>query len=411
MKNYYLGLIPAVLFTIICVPAHSDNTHPHGITLDGTLGTAGKLALPGPDFDVKAEYGTQAGANLFHSFQKFNIHSNESATFSGPGSVQNIIGRVTGGDSSWIDGTLRSTIPGADLYLLNPAGLMFGPGALLDLGGSFHVSTADYLRMGDTEKFYAAPREIDVLSAANPAAFGFLDNNVAPITFEGGEAEPAGREDNSGLCVSKGNTISVIGGNIEIKGNIKAPEGRINIAGVASGGEAIPADSGTDVSSFDKMGDITISDKSLADVSGEGSGSVFIRGGRFFSDNSEINAETLGNKNGGAVDIRVGSLSFTNGASIITGTNGTGRGADTEIHATDSVAFSGERGNSDGSKIEAATKGAGDAGSLHIEASSRVGKSEALPTDSQLQNMVMVGTKSRAHPTWLHGCSYTESLG
>ncbi|MCP4109501.1 MAG: filamentous hemagglutinin N-terminal domain-containing protein, partial [Desulfobacteraceae bacterium] len=122
MKNYYLRLIAAVLFIITSVPVHSDDTHPHGITLDGTLGTAGKLALPGPDFDVKAEYGTQAGTNLFHSFQKFNIHSNESATFSGPGSVQNIIGRVTGGDISWIDGTLRSTIPGADLYLLNPAG-------------------------------------------------------------------------------------------------------------------------------------------------------------------------------------------------------------------------------------------------------------------------------------------------
>ncbi|MCP4345858.1 MAG: CHAT domain-containing protein [Desulfobacterales bacterium] len=368
MKNYYLGLIVAVLFIITGVPVYSDDTHPHGITLDGTLGTAGKLELPGPDFDIKAEYGTQAGANLFHSFQKFNIHSNESATFSGPGSVQNIISRVTGGDISWIDGTLRSTIPGADLYLLNPAGLMFGPDALLDLGGSFHVTTADYLRMGDTEKFYAAPRENDVLSAANPAAFGFLDNNAAPITFKGGETKLPKGQDNADLCVSKGNTISVIGGNIEIKGNINAPEGRINIASVGSGGEVILADPGTDVSSFDKMGDITISDKSVADVSGEGSGSVFIRGGRFFSDNSEINAETLGNKNGGVVDIRVGSLSFTNGASIITGTKGTGRGADTEIHATDSVAFSGERDNSDGSKIETVTEGAGDAGSLHIEA-------------------------------------------
>ncbi|MCP4107030.1 MAG: CHAT domain-containing protein, partial [Desulfobacteraceae bacterium] len=325
---------------------------------------------------------------------------------------------------SWIDGTLRSTIPGADLYLLNPAGLMFGPGALLDMGGSFHVSTADYLRMGDTEKFYAAPRESDVLSAANPAAFGFLDNNAAPITFKGGETESPKGQDNADLSVSKGSTISVIGGNIEIKGNINAPEGRINIVSVGSGGEVIPTDSGTDVSSFDKMGDIAISDKSVADVSGEGSGSVFIRGGRFFSDNSEINAETLGNKNGGVVDIRVGSLSFTNGASIITDTKGTGRGADTEIHATDSVAFSGERGNSDGSKIEAATKGAGDAGSLHIEASdisftdgayinaATYGKGKGgLVTLKASDTVLFAGERSNGRGSVIHMATNSESEG
>ncbi len=159
--------------------------HPKGINLDGSLGNAGTLDLPGPDYEIKAEYGHQAGTNLFHSFQQFNIHADESATFTGPDSVQNIISRVTGGDASWIDGRLASAIPNADFYFLNPAGVMFGQNASLDLGGSFHVSTADYLRFGENDRFYAIPLENDVLSVAAPSAFGFLDGDAGKISVEG----------------------------------------------------------------------------------------------------------------------------------------------------------------------------------------------------------------------------------
>jgi len=144
-------------------PIYADGTHPRGIKLDRVFGNAARLDLPGPNYEIKAEYGQQAGANLFHSFRQFNIHKDETATFTGPDSVRNIISRVTGGDASWIDGTLASIIPNADLYLLNPAGIMFGAHASLDLSGSFHVSTADYLRMGDNERFYSQPLENEVL--------------------------------------------------------------------------------------------------------------------------------------------------------------------------------------------------------------------------------------------------------
>ncbi len=214
-------IIAALLFGAV-IPVHADGTHPRGIQLDGTLGSAGKLSLPGPDYDIKAEYGKQAGANLFHSFQQFNIHSDESAIFSGPDSVQNIVSRVTGGSASWIDGKLGSDIPNADMYFLNPAGVMFGPDASLDLGGSFHVSTADYLRMEENDRFYAMPHANEVMSVAAPASFGFLDNDNAPITVEGrGEVTAQEFGDTSaGLHVREGRTVSLIGGNIEIKKGI-----------------------------------------------------------------------------------------------------------------------------------------------------------------------------------------------
>jgi filamentous haemagglutinin family N-terminal domain len=140
--------IKTLLFISCIFPA----AHAEVIT-DGSLGA--KVELPGKDFQITPELGQQVGNNLFHSFQQFNLSESESATFSGADSVQNIIARVTGGSPSMIDGTLRSTIPNADLYFLNPYGVMFGQHAKLDLQGGFHVSTADYLRLQDGGRFEA----------------------------------------------------------------------------------------------------------------------------------------------------------------------------------------------------------------------------------------------------------------
>src|SRR4051794_39684567 len=90
-----------------------------GITTDGSLGPVSTLS--GPNFMVPSSLGRIAGGNLFHSFGQFGLGQGESATFSGPGSVHNILARVTGGQVSSIDGTIHSTIAGANLYLLNPA--------------------------------------------------------------------------------------------------------------------------------------------------------------------------------------------------------------------------------------------------------------------------------------------------
>lgn len=185
MKLFNKLVIILALAILTGSRVYADGTHPRGIKLDGTLGSSGKLDLPGPSYEIKAEFGKQAGANLFHSFEQFNLHAGENATFSGPDSVRNIISRVTGGNASWIDGRLVSTIPGADFYLLNPSGLMFGTNASLDLSGSFHISTADYLKTGDNERFYALPPSDEILSAASPESFGFLNEHPAKISVEG----------------------------------------------------------------------------------------------------------------------------------------------------------------------------------------------------------------------------------
>ena len=110
------------------VTARSGSIH-----FDGSLGSAG--ALNGPNFLIPADRGKQVGGNLFHSFGDFTLLKDDVATFQGPSSVRNILARVTGGSASSIDGTLRSEISGANLYFINPVGVMFGANAKLDISG------------------------------------------------------------------------------------------------------------------------------------------------------------------------------------------------------------------------------------------------------------------------------------
>ena len=176
------------------------------ITLDGSMG-GGARALTGPNYTIDSVVGQTRSGNLFHSFGKFNILTGESATFtnSQPTSISNVFSRVTGGSQSIIDGALRSTIPGANFYLINPSGVMFGPNASLQVGGAFHVSTADYVRFADGAKFYADLNQGSVLTAAAPAAFGFLGLSTGTISVQ-----------NSALQIDPGQTLSLIGGNVEV---------------------------------------------------------------------------------------------------------------------------------------------------------------------------------------------------
>jgi len=216
LRWFPLGLLISSL-----LPCRAD------ITLDGTMGPAGALA--GPDFQIGAELGHQVGSNLFHSFGVFNINSPESATFSGPNSIDNILGRVTGGSASTIDGLLRSTIPEANLFFLNPAGVVFGPNATLDVQGSFHVSTADYLKLADGTRFDALPSSNDaLLTTAPPETFGFLGENPAGISVQG-----------SFLQVPDGKMLSVVGGDIKVAdGSLYASGGRIDMVSVPPQGKS-----------------------------------------------------------------------------------------------------------------------------------------------------------------------------
>ncbi len=266
------------------------------ITPDGSLSTT---VTPNPDGSIHTiEGGTTLGPNQFHSFDRFDVGTGDTATFTGPAHVENILNRVTGGAPSMIDGTLQSEIPGANLYVLNPSGVLFGPRASLDVSGSFYVSTADVLRLGDGGAFHVSLDEQSALSISAPSAFGFLQNNPAGIRIE-----------ESVLEVPTGQTLSVVGGDITMTGGpeglLAAPSGRINLVSVNSPGETV-LQPPIAVDHVANLGAITITDNALITVSSEeGGGTVVIRGGHLQVENSNIFADTEGSLDGAAVGIEI----------------------------------------------------------------------------------------------------------
>jgi len=201
----------------------SSTEHPHGIILDKNFTDSSTLELIGPNYEIKAEYGKLKQSNLFHSFSQFNLHSGESAIFSGPETVQNIMTRVTGQNVSWIDGKLGASIPNANLYFINPKGIVFGKNASLNLTGSFFASTANYLKLGTSGIFTTNSLSgDDVLTSESPNAFGFIDQSMASIIFEGGERiiQDSNSPDNHnrGIHVQEGKSISIFSETIDIKG-------------------------------------------------------------------------------------------------------------------------------------------------------------------------------------------------
>ena len=301
--------------------------------LDGSFGTKG--ALPGPNFMIQAGFGKQVGGNLFQSFNQFNLNSSQSATFSGPNNVHNILARVTNGSPSSIDGTVNSSIQGANLFFLNPTGVIFGQHAQVNVSGSFAVSTANYLKLADGGRFNANLGGGDVLTSAPVSAFGFLNSAPAPVSITGtntidvltNSITPGG-----GLTVSAQKCLSVVAGDITMnRGAISGDGARINVISVGSAGEVQlnPADfnSYVDTSEFAELGAIHLKNLALIDSSGPSSGTIMVRAENLYLNNSQIVSEPSTSVAGGIIDITTReSIEITPGGVISSSTRTSGNG-------------------------------------------------------------------------------------
>jgi filamentous hemagglutinin family protein len=255
------------------------------VEFDGTVGPKGTLS---GDMVIPQTQGTKVGNNLFHSFSTFHINTHESALFTGPSSIANIISRVTGVSASTIDGSLDHNMPNASFWLLNPNGILFGQNASLPTLGAFHATTADYLLFEGGGRFGADTSlpENSVLSVANPSAFGFLGSNLGSITLR-----------NSKLSVEDGSGLSLIGGDLEIRdGRLTAEKGEINLVSVGSAGEAVMSANGVDIDAFSQGGVVRLQGSVIraTDLIAKepGAGSISIRGGELVVEDSEITTNT-----------------------------------------------------------------------------------------------------------------------
>ena len=295
-----------------------------GVVADGSRGSV--VAHAGFDFGISG--GTKVGGNLFHSFSNFDLVSGESATFSGPGDVTNILARVTGGSASSIDGTIRSTIAGANLFLMNPRGVVFGPNASLDVSGSFAVTTADYIKMSDGGRFNASLSGQDSLTSAPVSAFGFLSATPAAVTFN-----------QSQLSVPPGMGLHIIAGDVALHGAaLQAPSGSLTVFSAASAGE-VPFDlaspgSNYSTTNFAALGTASLTGLSQMSIDGAGGGKVVIRGGKLTVDASSISSINVGSAPGGNISVHVDAeLAVLNGGQINASTVGAGNGGNVTAKA------------------------------------------------------------------------------
>jgi filamentous hemagglutinin family protein len=180
-------------------------------------GTGTIVQHTGQNIDISG--GTQVGRNQFHSFQQFGVNAGQAATFLSNPNTANIVGRVTGGDPSFINGLLRVTGSNANLYLMNPAGIVFGKGASLNIPAAFTATTANSIGFGNGQWFNAFGSNNYAALTGNPNSFGFVGASGALIN--------AGN-----LAVNPGQQISLIGGTVINTGTIEAPGGTITVAAV-----------------------------------------------------------------------------------------------------------------------------------------------------------------------------------
>ncbi|MDJ0592495.1 MAG: filamentous hemagglutinin N-terminal domain-containing protein [Pleurocapsa sp. MO_226.B13] len=284
------------------------------IVPDGTTNTV----IDPTDNGTRIDAGDRAGNNLFHSFQEFSVPNGSEAFFNNANDIVNIFSRVTGGNISNIDGLLKAN-GDANLFLINPAGIVFGEGAALDLGGSFVTSTAESIIFTDNVEFSATDTDNPPLLTMNqPLGLNF-GNKIGDIAING-----------SNLQVNNGRTLALFGGNITLtEGQIIAPGANIELGGLTQPGQISFEQLGDEIN-FNSInfpegiarGDITLVNGAEVDVRAAGGGSINVQA---------RNLELSGGELGGS-SIKAGITSESNST--------TARAGNINLNATENISLS-----------------------------------------------------------------------
>ncbi|KPA11687.1 filamentous hemagglutinin family domain-containing protein [Candidatus Magnetomorum sp. HK-1] len=331
------------------------------IITDQSFGNARTVESINNVYTIDDTLGTQKGTNLFHSFDTFNLEAGTTALFSGSVNVERIISRVTGGESSLINGTISSSIQGADLFFLNPNGIIFGASAQLNIDGSFYPSTADYLQLGQTKRFITGSVDTGGIVSSPPHSFGFIDTNIAPIEFH---ASGKGLVDDDTSLSSMENSFGVhgenqfciIGGKITIdQGAVlsikdKSNEGTssslpdenyikgsIQIISIKSASNVYFQEQDLNFSKVTAFDDILISDHSQLNVSGHSAGNIKLAGQDIVFDQSICASDNYGSLNGGKIDIVGENIILKNIAKITADTHDDGNASSIILSARSDV--------------------------------------------------------------------------
>ncbi|MEM9274235.1 MAG: filamentous hemagglutinin N-terminal domain-containing protein [Cyanobacteria bacterium P01_F01_bin.143] len=325
---------------------------------DGTTSTT-------VDVDGMINNGDRAGSNLFHSFSEFSVPTGGQAFFNNSVDIVNIFSRVTGGNLSNIDGILGANGT-ANLFLINPAGIIFGENASLDIGGSFFGSTADSIIFPDGE-FSALDADNPPLLTINaPLGLGIRDNPAGIVN----------RATDVGLQLPPGETLALVGGNIDFEGGqITAPGVNIWLGGLSSAGTVNISDN-FDLSLPNGVAraDISFADGAGVSTAGDNGGGIsaiannitFTGTSQFFGGIAENGG--FDGASAGAISLdATGAVNLSGDSSIQNRVNGGATGNSGDINVTaESLTLT------EGGFFSASTFGIGDAGDINVDVAGAV---------------------------------------
>jgi filamentous hemagglutinin family protein len=354
---------PTLLLTIFCALQAAAQ-----IRTDASLGRPSQQLI-GPNYLIPETLGKLSGNNLFQSFQSFDLRSGESASFSTvtPG-IANVISRVTGGQISQINGKIQLNSVGAtpDFYFINPAGVVFGAGAAIDVPGAFMIGSADSVKFREG-RFNADLMQASTFSSAAPEAFGFLGSTRGSVTLKDGatlttqNAKPiavyANNVEISGatLGTSNGGDIRLVAlgqtaQDVAFTGNLPAAAG--NLA-VLSGGSITTSASGAKNAGNIALsaGTVVIDAKagnatgifSLANSDSGNAGDIVVvaSGNITLANGAQLLSMASSSGNAGAVTVNASDLSLTNGSLIASVSYSSGKPGTVSVSA-DSVTLDGQ---------------------------------------------------------------------
>ena len=396
MQKVILGAIVSLFGFVNPVLAQSV------IVPDGTLGN--ERSVVGPEVikglpSDRIDGGATRGINLFHSFEQFSIGVGRGSYFTNLTGVENILSRVTGNGRSDIQGKL-GVLGNANLFLLNPNGIVFGPNSSLDVNGSFTATTANAIQLGDRGIFSASnPTPVSSLLTIDPSAFLFNQIKVAPIQSR-----------SQNLFIEDGQSLVFLGGDLILDksslGVATVMGGRAELGGLAAPGKVdLEIDGGIFRLGFPNdilRSDVTFKNESTVNVVAGGGGSLAVHARNLIVSNGSSLLAGIGTGLGSS-NVQAGDITLNVTESIIV----TGKGSYISNDISSNALGSGGNVNiftkrlsiKDGADITSDNYGIGQGGSTTIRASELVEVIGVAPSDfldlSRLSADVAGGENSR----------------
>jgi filamentous hemagglutinin family protein len=338
--------------------------------------------------------GEQAGANLFHSFSDFSVPNGGEAYFNNSADIENILSRVTGGNVSNIDGLISAN--NANLFLINPAGVILGDGARLDLGGSFYGGTADSILFPDGVEFNANNTNTPVLTINAPIGLNLRDN-PADVNVQ-----------SSNLTVSPGQDLSLVGGNINLDGaNINALGSQVNLTALSTAG-TVNFNENLDFSNV-TLADISLSNGATVNVNGDSGGVIAVNARNLTLSEASILSAGI-NSETSTLETQAGNITINVSDNVALESGSVIRNNISEItsgNAGDIQITAKNLSLADESKLSSISEGNGNTGNINLEIADQV----ILARTGEIKTQISPNTIGDSGDINLNATTLTLSAG